>query len=131
MPSSFPKGQMLQVEVVTRFIGSMIHCPHCQIFLDQVGVGQRVHEENLNAYPPEWQAEWERLSHLVERIAERFAGRITIHLTDAQSLRGLWWALRGVRRYPTFIIEGQRLTTWEEDQIATFIRRHLNAAPQR
>ncbi len=120
---------MLQVEIVTRVIGSMIHCSHCQIFLDEAGVGQRIHQENLSAYPPEWQEEWERFSRLVEHLAERFAGRITILLTDAQSLRGLWLALRGVRRYPTFIIGNERLTTWDEEQAARFIQRFLPETP--
>jgi len=80
--------------VATRLVGSMSRCPHCRIFLDRVGVGRQVHEENSRTYPPERQEEWERLSQSVERPAERFAGRIVVRLTDAQSLRGLWLSLR-------------------------------------
>lgn len=117
---------MLQVEIVARTISSMMHCSHCQIFLDEVGVGPQVHRENLQAYPPEWREEWERLSALVEHLAQRFAGRIVIHLTDAQSLRGLWWAIRGVRRYPTFIVGGvERLNGWDEERIAQCIQQQL------
>jgi len=117
---------MLQVEIVARTISSMMHCSHCQVFLDEAGVGTQVHRENLQAYPPEWQEEWERLSELVEHLAQRFAGRIVIHLTDAQSLRGLWWAIRGVRRYPTFIVGGEeRLSTWDEERITRCIQRWL------
>ncbi len=116
---------MLQIEVVARFIGSMIHCPHCQIFLDRAGVGPRVHQENLDSYPPEWREEWERLSRLLDRLAQRFSGRIIIRLTDAQSLRGLWLALRGVRHYPAFLIGGEHLTSWDEEEIARCIQRYL------
>ncbi len=119
---------MVRLEIVTPFIGSMVHCRHCQVFLDEAGIGSQVRAADLQAYPPEWQAEWQRLSALIDRLARRFGSRLTIMLTDAQSLRGLWWALRGVRRYPAFLLAGERFVGWDEAPLLAAIERHLSLA---
>ncbi len=122
-----PKDR-LKVEIVTRVVGSLNHCFHCQVFIDDVGVGDQIHNEDMAAYPADLQAEWERLSALVWRLGERFPDRLFVQITDAQSPRGLWLALRGVRRYPAFLIDGERVFGWDEEALAQAIARHLPAA---
>ena len=95
----------VRIEVVAHVLGSMDHCAHCQVFIDGAGVGGQVKRADLEAYPQEFMAEWQRLSDLILALAERYAGRLQIRIIDAQSPQALWKALRyGVRKYPTFII---------------------------
>ncbi len=120
----------LKVEIVTRAVGSLNHCFHCQVFIDDVGVGQQIHREDVTAYPADVQAEWNRLVALVGRLGARFPDRLFVQVTDAQSPRGLWLALRGVRRYPAFLIAGERIFGWDEEAIAQAIARHLPLLPR-
>ncbi len=116
----------LRVEVVAYVLGSLDHCSHCQVFIDGSGVGGRVKQADLDAYPPEFRDEWRRLSDLVLRLGARYAGRLEIKITDAQSPQGLWQAIRhGVRKYPTFIIAGQRYHGWDDTILDGMIRQHL------
>ncbi len=106
----------LQLEIVAHVLGSMNHCSHCQVFIDGVGVGGQVKQADLDAYPQEFMAEWQRLSDWILALAERHAGQLVIKIIDAQSPQGLWKALRhGVRQYPTFIIEGEHYRGWEAE----------------
>jgi hypothetical protein len=60
--------------------------------------------------------EWQRLSDWVLALAEHYAGQLIIKIIDAQSLQGLWKALRyGVRKYPTFIIADEKFPGWEAE----------------
>lgn len=116
----------LQVEVVAYVLGSMDHCAHCQVFIDGVGVGGKVKRVDLAAYPQEFVEEWQRLSDLILSLAERYAGQLEIKITDAQSPQGLWKALRhGIRKYPTFVVEGQKYCGWDDQVLDGIIREHL------
>jgi hypothetical protein len=75
-------------------------------------------------------ADWQRLSDWILALAERYAGQLVIKITDAQSPQGLWKALRyGIRKYPTFLIAGEKYRGWEAE--ADFMARlnQLLAAP--
>jgi hypothetical protein len=106
----------LQVEVVAHVLGSMNHCSHCQVFIDGTGVGGKIKRTDLDAYPKEFMEEWQRLSDWILALAERYAGQLVIKITDAQSPQGLWKSLRhGVRKYPTFIVAGEKYRGWEAE----------------
>jgi len=116
----------LEVEVVAHVLGSMNHCSHCQVFIDGVGVGEQVHNADLDSYPPDWMEEWQHLSDLIFNLTERFAGRLVIKITDAQTPQAMWKALRhGVRKYPTFIVEGEHYHGLDEEKIAGVISKHV------
>jgi hypothetical protein len=116
----------LQVEIVTHVLGSMNHCTHCQVFIDGVGVGDQVHRADLESYPPEWMEEWEQLSSLIFDLTEKFAGQLVVKITDAQSPQALWKALiHGVRKYPTFLIGGEKIQGLDGDKIENLIKQHL------
>jgi hypothetical protein len=122
------EGQPLEVEVIAHVLGSMDHCSHCQVFLDGAGIGGKIHQDDLDAYPPEWMDEWKRLSDVILNLAEAYAGRLVIRITDAQSPQGLWAAIRrGIRRYPTFVVGGEKYTGVDEDKARDLIVRHLPA----
>jgi len=110
------ENKLVQIEVVAHVLGSLNHCSHCQVFIDGVGVGGRVKQADLEAYPQEFMAEWQRLSNWVLALAERYTGQLVIKIIDAQSLQGLWKALwHGVRKYPTFIIDGEKYQGWQAE----------------
>jgi hypothetical protein len=116
----------LQVEIVAHVLGSMDHCSHCQVFIDGAGVGGKVKGADLEAYPQEFRDEWQRLSDWILRLAEGYAGRLSIKIIDAQSPQGLWKSLRyGVRKYPTFIVEGEKYHGWDNQSLDGLIQRHL------
>ena len=116
----------LMVEVVAHVLGSMDHCSHCQVFLDGAGLGNTIHQADLNSYPPDWIEEWQRLSDIIFNVTEHFAGRLTVKITDAQSPQAMWKAIRkGVRKYPTFLIEDEKYHGLDEGEIVSLIERHL------
>src|SRR5262245_25487162 len=118
---------MLDVEVVAHVLGSMEHCKHCQVFIDGAGVGSKVHQSDLDSYPPEWRDEWQRLSDWIARLAEQHAGQLRIIITDAQSLGGMWRTIRrGIHKYPTFIVGGEKYHGWDETTLEELIKSKLS-----
>jgi hypothetical protein len=120
----------LDVEVVAHVTGSMNHCDHCQVFIDGVGVGEKIHREDLQSYPEDFIRDWQRVSDWVLDLAAAFPGQLVIRITDAQSVQGLWKSLtKGVRKYPTFIVGGQeKYHGWDHEQLSDLIRKHLEVA---
>ncbi len=122
-------NDLLEVEVVAYVLGSMDHCTHCQVFLDGAGLGDQIHQADMDSYPPELMDEWQQLSDIIFNVTERFAGRLTVKITDAQSPQAIWKALRkGVRKYPTFLVEDEKYHGLNQDQIVELIERHLPQA---
>jgi hypothetical protein len=118
-----------QVEVFAHVLGSMDHCSHCQVFLDGAGVGGAIHQQDLDSYPREWMADWQKLSDLIFTITERHPGRLVVKITDAQSPQAIWAAIRkGVRKYPTFIVGGEKYTGMDEAAVMDLISRHVPQA---
>lgn len=120
----------LEIEVVTHVAGSMDHCGQCQVMFNSVGVGGQIHREDIASYPEDFIRDWERLSDWVFRLAETFPDRLVIRITDAQSVNGMWKAIsKGVRKYPTFIIEGEeKYHGWDDHALNDLIRKHLGQA---
>src|SRR5574341_703730 len=120
----------LDIEVVAHVTGSMDHCQHCQVFIDGVGVGGQVKQEDLAAYPEEFIRDWRNVSDWVLELADKYPGKLIIRITDAQSVQGLWKSLtKGVRKYPTFIVEGQeKYHGWDHDQLEAIIQKRLQPA---
>ena len=123
-------AEPLKVEVVTHVLGSMNHCSHCQVFIDGVGIGDKVHQADLESYPPEWMEVWQRLSDLIFHVTERFAGRLVIKLIDAQSPQAMWKAIRqGIRKYPAFLVGNEKYHGMDESEVVDLIERHLSPTP--
>lgn len=120
---------LLEVEVVAHVLGSMNHCSQCQVFIDGVGVGDQVHQADLDSYPPDWMEEWQRLSDLILNVTEQYAGRLVIKVTDAQSPQAIWKAIRrGIHKYPTFIVGNDKYHGLDQTKVTDLIEHHL--APQ-
>jgi len=83
-----------------------------------------VHNQILNEYPEGMLQDHLRLSELVVELASTLEERIRIQIIDPQSFLGFIKSLRyWVRKYPTFIIDGQV-------KISGFDRVKLNQALQ-
>ena len=121
-----PPSQRVKIEVVARVVGSLQHCSRRQILFDNAGIGDQVRQQDLASYPPEVQEEWEQLTALLSRLGERFPSQLFVQIVNAQSPRGLWLALRDVRRYPAFLVGGERIVGFDEERIAAAITRALD-----
>ncbi len=91
-------------------------CQSCEMLLAQADLGQAPPERGLDELPPEWRADFHRLSALIFDLADRYRDRVLIRVYDPRSLQGLVKALRhGARRYPTFIVAGRtKVVGWDE-----------------
>jgi hypothetical protein len=119
-------GKPLTVDVISQILSSFDHCSHCQLFLNAAGVGHRIHREDFDAFPRELRDEYDRLSRLVTGLSERFAGRVRFRILDPQTPEGMWKSLRyWVRRYPTFLIDGEKQVGWDEEALTRRIEAHL------
>ena len=117
---------LLEVEVIAHVLGSMDHCSHCQVFLDGAGVGDKIHQQDLDSYPKDWMEDWQKLSDLIFDLTEEHAGKLVVRITDAQSPQGMWAAIRkGVRKYPTFIVDGEKYTGFDKQAVSGLVTRHL------
>jgi hypothetical protein len=117
---------LLEVEVVAHVLGSMDHCSQCQVFIDGVGIGDQVHQADLDSYPPDWMEEWQHLSDLIFDITEQYAGKLVVKVTDAQSPQAMWKALRrGIRKYPTFIVGKDKYHGLDQVKLTNLIDLHL------
>lgn len=72
-----------------------------------------------------------RLFRVLDRLRERFGGRVVVHLIEPLSLA---WVLRVIRhrprRYPAFIVEGRRVISGDDETaIADQIQVLLGSAP--
>jgi hypothetical protein len=99
-------------------------CTACEVMMSQANLGQAPPERGLDEYPPEWQEELKRLSTTIYDLADRYQDEIRIRIWDPRSLQGLWRSIRhGVRRYPTFLIDGRsKVTGWDTAQLVQQIR---------
>lgn len=118
----------LDITVVTRALESMDHCSHCQVFIDQAGLGSEVHRADLMAYPSDVQAEYRQVSDIVIHLLTRFAPHVRVRVVNALSPDGLWLALRrGIRRYPTWLIGPHKIMGTDEHVIMTTVAQMLEA----
>ncbi len=78
----------------------------------------------------EARTDYYRLWQLLDDLADRFRGRVTVYIVDPLSLQGLFKITRHrVRRFPTFLIAGrEKYTGWDLDDLGRRIEHWLNDA---
>jgi hypothetical protein len=70
--------------------------------------------------------DWQRLSDMIFNITERYAGRLVVKITDAQSPQAMWKSIRyGVRKYPTFLVGKNKYHGFDETEVVKLIDKHL------
>ncbi len=104
-----------QLEVIAHTLQGMGLCTVCELILAEADVGGRPAQRALDEYPPEWQADYRRLTEWVYDLADRYGQALRIKIVDPQSPEGLLKSLRyRVRHYPTWVIDGrQRIVGWD------------------
>src|SRR4030042_519859 len=77
------------------------------------------HQKEVNEYPPDLKEEYAKLCEWMKELTRLYKHRLFIKLIDVQSFVGIYKSLRhGIRRYPTFIIEGKEVYTgWDKNQL--------------
>jgi len=106
----------VQVDVIALLPEGWGLCQSCEVLLAQANLDQAPPQRGLDELPPEWQADFRRLSALIFDLADRYRDRVLIRVYDPRSVQGLVKALRyGARRYPTFVVAGRtRVVGWDE-----------------
>ena len=121
----------VQLDVISPIPEGWGICLSCEMLMARANLDQSPHERGLDEYPPEWRDEFQRLSETVFLLAERYGNSILIRLWDPRSLQGMFKSIRyGVRRYPTFIVEGRnKVTGWDTETLERWIL-DAGASPQ-
>src|SRR3989442_4243060 len=99
----------VRVEVIAYAPTAFFHCQHCELTLQHVGVGQKIHDEQTAyALPPDLAHDYQALSEWVRALTEHYGGQVIVKVVDAASVEGSWKSLRyRVRRYTVVIVAGQ------------------------
>ncbi len=82
------------------------------------------HERSLDELPPDWQADFKKLSAMIFDLADCYQNKVQIKVWDPRSFQGLWKSIRhGVRRYPTFVLdEHRKMSGWDRDKLDEYIQ---------
>jgi hypothetical protein len=118
------------LEVLAYMPADLMHCAHCERLFDAADIAQQVHGEIQSSYPTRLRDEAARLAAWLQELSARYRDRLRIRVVDPQSPLGLIRALRyGIRRYPAFVIDGQKHYGWDlpalEQVIAEQVKRQV------
>jgi hypothetical protein len=119
----------IMLEIVTRVLTTYDHCRHCEVFFDQAGLDKKLHQKEVNEYPPDLKEDAVKLSEWIKELTRLYKHRLLIKLIDVQSLLGIYKSLRHrIRRYPTFIIEGKEVYTgWDKNQLEDLLDKYIQS----
>jgi hypothetical protein len=88
-----------------------------------VGLDQKFHQRETDEYPLDLKEEYAKLSDWIQDLARLYKHRLFIKLIDVQSPLGIYKSLRHwIRKYPTFIVEGQETYTgWDKGRLESLL----------
>jgi hypothetical protein len=118
------------LEIVTKVITSFDQCRRCKILFDQVGFDQKLHQKEMEEYPPDLKEESTKLFDWIRELNRLYKHRLSIKLIDVQSAMGIYKSLRyRIRTYPTFIVEGKETYTgWDKSQLESLLDKHIKSS---
>jgi hypothetical protein len=122
------------LEIVTKVLTSWGQCRRCEIVFNQAGLDQKLHQKEMNEYPPDLIEEYTRLSDWIRELNRLYKHRLLIKLIDVQSPFGIYKSLRyRIRTYPTFIVEGKETYTgWDKNQLESLLDKYIkNSLPSK
>jgi len=92
-----------------------------------MGLRQKVQRDLMDsALPDDLKAEFHELSEWASTLPSKFADSVSVRLIDVTSLEGFFRSLvRHFRRYPAFVVEGQRYVGSDFSQVDALIARAL------
>ena len=120
----------IRLEIVTKMLTSFGQCRRCQILFDQVELGKKSREKELEEYPSDLKEEDAKLWEWIRELTRLYKHRLLIRLIDVQSPLGIYKSLRyRIRTYPTFIVEGKEIYAgWDKDRLESLLDRYIKGA---
>jgi hypothetical protein len=117
----------IRLEIVTRLVTFFDHCRRCQILFDQSGLDEKLHQKEMEEYPPDLKEEYLKLSDWIRELSRLYKHRLRIRVIDAQSPLGVYKSLRHrIRTYPAFIVEGKETYTgWDKSQLEILLDKYI------
>jgi hypothetical protein len=99
-------------------------CTSCETMMAQADLVQPPFERGLDEYPSDWQDDFKRLTEVIFSLSDHYPDKVQIRIWDPRSFQGLLKSIRhGVRRYPTFIVNGhQKIAGWDEHKLHQSIK---------
>jgi hypothetical protein len=122
------------LEIVTNVMTSFGQCRRCKILFDQAGFDQKLHQKEMDEYPPDLKEELAKLSAWIRELNRLYKHRLSIKLIDAPSPLGIYKSLRyRIRTYPTFIVEGKETYAgWDKSRLEGLLDKYIqNSLPSR
>jgi hypothetical protein len=117
----------IRLEIVTKVVTFFDHCRRCQVLFDQAGLDKKIHQKEMDEYPPDLKEEYAKLSDWVRELTRLYKHRLLIKLVDVQSPLGIYKSLRyRIRTYPTFIVEGKETYAgWDKSQLESLLDKYI------
>jgi len=122
------------LEIVTNVMTSFGQCRRCKILFDQAGFDQKLHQKEMDEYPPDLKEELAKLSAWIRELNQLYKHRLSIKLIEAPSPLGIYKSLRHrIRTYPTFIVEGKETYAgWDKSQLEGLLDKYIqNSLPSK
>ncbi len=96
----------LLVEIIAYAPTAYYHCTHCEVSWREMGMDNRIHEEQLqSSLPEDLIQEYQTVSEWVKEMFRVHCDAILIKVIDAASIEGFYKALKyNARRYPAVIV---------------------------
>jgi len=99
----------LLVEIIAYAPTAYYHCTHCEVAWREMGVDNRIHQEQLqNSLPPDLVQDYREVSAWVKEIFRLYCDQVTVKVIDAASVEGFIKSIRyRARKYPAVIVNRQ------------------------
>jgi hypothetical protein len=123
----------LVVEIIAYAPTAFYHCMHCEVAWREMGVDNRIHQEQTqNSLPQDLAQDYQRVSDWVRELFRRHCDQVMVKVIDAASVEGFFKTLRfGVHHYPAVIIEGKsRFSGDALEEASQAIARRLEEKPE-
>ncbi|UCC63377.1 MAG: hypothetical protein JSV36_22040 [Anaerolineae bacterium] len=120
----------IQLQVIAPVLEGYGLCNTCELLFSEAKLDSGPVERGLDEYPPDWIKDYQRLSEWLVDLSARYGHCILVKVIDPQSLEGFFKCLRyRVRRYPAFIVEGQKqMVGWDKKELEAILESHVAAS---
>jgi hypothetical protein len=97
----------LLVEIIAYAPTAYYHCTHCEVAWREIGVSNRIHQEQMrSSLPDDLAQDYQAVSDWVREIFHQHCDAVILKVIDAASPEGLLKSLRHrVHRYPAVIVD--------------------------
>jgi hypothetical protein len=117
----------ISLQVIAPVITNFYYCMHCEQIFSQTGIGQQVHQEEIDGYPEDIKGDVTRLTDWLFEIAHQYGDQIQIQVIDPQSIEGVFKSLRyWIRKYPAFIVNSrEKFIGWDKATLEGILQKQL------